>query len=874
MKIRNWLLIYLAGFMVLIAVGSIFFYVNIQKKLLEDAIDNELYSVAVMANSVLPPGYHDHITGFDSISDADYQAVVQKFNEICVKANLEYIWSLMVLDGKVVFTSATSPGKDAAKRDHAAFLELHSNPELYTTAFDSMQPQYQTNNDKWGRIRAVLVPYRDGQGRPYLVGASRSMAAIDGEIMQTLVNTTLIAAGLLVIGLLLCLALANQIALPLNQVSEGALRIADGDFSQKLDIRGPRELVDLGQSINAMGDSIKGRRQVEDNLRINEERLDAGLDAANSGLWDWSPLDNTVYYDERYYTMAGYEPYEFPPEFDQWQQRVHPEDVDQGLLIVQDYLASNRPNFVMEFRFLRKDGTWMWIQGYGKAVDRDESGKVTRLVGVHTDLTARKNMEEALRDSEHRFRMLFEEMAEGFALHEVITDEQGNPVDYTFLEVNPAYEELTGLTRDKLVGHTVKEVLPGIEPYWIETFGKVALTGEHQKIENYATPLDRWYEVNAYCPRPRMFAVTFSDISRRKKAEEQLVKLAKFPAQNPNPVIRVALDGTVLYANNSSKKLLTHWKTRENALIPPEWITVIGDAFQKKTIQEADIQCGQVIYSCIFVPIVDENTVTLYARDITDRKMAEEEILRLNATLEQRVQERTQQLQAANRELEAFSYSVSHDLRSPLRGIDGWSQALQEDFGSQLDPKAMRYLDRVRAESRHMSELIDDLLTLSRISRTELKKTTVDLSMLTSGIADRVREGHKDTEYEFDIQQGLLTTGDKRLLEIALTNLMENAAKFSSKRQVARIAFGQTLIDERPVFFVKDNGVGFDMAYTQNLFGAFQRMHSQEEYPGTGIGLATVRRIVQMHGGIIWADARLDEGATFYFAFPEEDNDK
>lgn len=342
MKIRNWLLVFFVGFMVLIDVGTVVYVTEAQTQVLESGIDRELYSVAVMANSVLPPGYHDRINGPNSVTDAEYQAIVQNFNEICSQTNLEYIWSLMVLDGKIVFTSATSPGKDAAKRDHAAFLEVHSNPELYIKAFDSMQPQYQTNNDKWGRIRAVLVPYRDASGRPYLVGASHSMQAIDAQIFQTRMNTIFISLGMLIPGIILCLWLANKITKPVAQLSAGALRIANGDFSQRLEMHGPRELVDLGQSINAMQEIMKGRRQVEDNLRVNEERLDAGLDAANSGLWDWSLVDNTVYYDERYNTMAGYEPYKFPPEFDQWQQRVHPEDVDLTLRALERGRISNQ----------------------------------------------------------------------------------------------------------------------------------------------------------------------------------------------------------------------------------------------------------------------------------------------------------------------------------------------------------------------------------------------------------------------------------------------------------------------------------------------------------------------------------------------------
>lgn len=252
-------------------------------------------------------------------------------------------------------------------------------------------------------------------------------------------------------------------------------------------------------------------------------------------------------------------------------------------------------------------------------------------------------------------------------------------------------------------------------------------------------------------------------------------------------------------------------------------------------------------------------------QDIVKLEKAENEILLLNTALEQRVAERTAQLEAVNRELEAFSYSVSHDLRTPLRGIDGFSQALAEDYGAHLDEVGHDYLKRIRHAAQRMGVLIDDLLQLARVTRTEMKRVPIDLSNLArEAIADLHK--HKGcSEDLFDVQAGLATAGDPALLRIVMENLLDNAWKYSSKVAQAKVQFGCMDENGKTVFFVRDNGVGFDMAYVGKLFGAFQRLHRAEEFPGTGVGLATVKRIVHRHGGEIWAEGMPGQGAIFRF---------
>jgi light-regulated signal transduction histidine kinase (bacteriophytochrome) len=253
--------------------------------------------------------------------------------------------------------------------------------------------------------------------------------------------------------------------------------------------------------------------------------------------------------------------------------------------------------------------------------------------------------------------------------------------------------------------------------------------------------------------------------------------------------------------------------------------------------------------------------VSAAIRDVTQRKRMEEDVQKLNEDLRQRAA----QLEAANKELEAFSYSVSHDLRAPLRSIDGFSHVVLEDYGEQLPADARGYLERVRAAAQRMAVLIDDLLNLSRVTRTAVQPKFINLSKMVEEIVYSLQENHSRRQVTFSVTPDLMVEADPHLMNIVLENLLSNAWKFTSKREHTVIEFGQKGHSGERTFYVRDNGVGFDMAYVDKLFGVFQRLHSVSEFPGTGVGLATVQRIISIHGGKIWAESVEGKGTTFYF---------
>ena len=641
----------------------------------------------------------------------------------------------------------------------------------------------------------------------------------------------------------------------------------------------------------AQGQDITERLRAENALRSSEERLRIAAETANDVVYDWD-LKQDVQWLGDIDDMLGYAPGEFPRTLDGWAASVHPEDLERTMAQIQAHLE-NRAPYVADYRVRRKDGVYRWWTARGAAT-RTPDGRPLRLIGSVTDITERRNAEEALAESEDKFRYMFEYSA----VARSITQPSGE------IEVNDAFLEMVGYTREEIgelatwqrISHPddiarregiVASIVSGertsarFEERYLHKNGTVIWT-------DVAITLRRDADGN-----PDYFMTTIVNITERKRAEEALreseEKYRGLFANAQVGMFRTRLDGSaVLAVNPKMCEIIGH--TEEEILADPATIRWADP--EARTLMIEKLQAAgslkdyefDIVHSSGEVRTVlgslelhlEQDYLEGSATDVTERKRAEDEIRRLNAELEQRVLDRTAQLDAANKELEAFTYSVSHDLRAPLRHISGFSSLLAEQAGDSLDEKSRRYVDTISRSVREMGVLIDDLLQFSRSGRAELQVTDVDMEQALSEALEPLRLETADRDIEWSVGPLPRVVGDHGLLRQVWTNLLGNAVKFSRGKPTVRIEIGAMDRDGESahgapiedVFYVRDNGAGFDMQYAHKLFGVFQRLHSTAEFEGTGIGLANVQRIINRLGGRVWAEAELDNGATFYFALP------
>lgn len=502
-----------------------------------------------------------------------------------------------------------------------------------------------------------------------------------------------------------------------------------------------------------------------------------------------------------------------------------------------------------------------WVARFSQYI-----GNLCLLVAVTISL---RDVNSKSRATEELVATLFQEPAFNYRL---IMDTNPNGIAVvnqqgSIIRWNRQAEHLFGYSGEEAVGSSLVNL---ILPHQNETINQILVSMQKQTgnlQENITTDLVATCKDGS--TRPVSFSilgtktrlgwmgvVTLADMTERQQAEARIAHLASFPHLNPNPVIELDDTGHIIYANPGAIKRLPDLITLDSK---HPFLTDMMKAVRSGERQQmsADIKIDESWFEHVLFYIPGMRNYRLYARDITARKLTEEKLIKSNALLE-----------STNKELDAFTYSVSHDLRAPLRAIDGFARIVSEDYREKLDDEGRRYLDIIMKNASRMAQLISDLLAFSRLSKQEMKSLPIDMNKLVQSSFEDLLPVTETRYIEIKVNPLPLIQGDPVLLKQVMVNLLSNAIKFTHLREDARIEIGGSTESDENVYFVKDNGVGFDQQYADKLFGVFQRLHSEEEFEGNGVGLSIVHRIISRHGGRVWAEGKRNEGATIYFSIP------
>jgi len=674
----------------------------------------------------------------------------------------------------------------------------------------------------------------------------------------------------------------------------------------------------------ALLSDITERKRTEEQLRAHRERLEELVAERTSQLEkNQALLDAT----SRLARVGGWE-YDVRSEKLTWTdmvREIHEVGPDHELTVADGlgfYAPESRPviepafrravatgePFDLELQLVTAKGKRVWVRAIGRPTVED--GEVVRVTGVLQDIDARKRNEEDLARYRARLEELVAErtaevekahagLVEAQAVAHLGSWEWDAPTDafrgseelHRLLGASPEGLSRFGQFVDLIHPDDREAVRVALEDAGSRGDGALFQVSHRVVLRDGRLRHVSGRGVVSVDRAGRLTGMlgTCQDITSLREAEDALreseERLRRIVSEAPFPIGLYAEDGEILLVNNAWRRITGY---------PPEELRTIGEwaarAYgDRKELARADIESSFSLadaaregefairtksgerrywdFSSSPVGRLPDGRrlVTTMAMDVTERRHAEEELWAYREHLEELVRERTVELEAANREMESFSYSVSHDLRAPLRALDGFSAILAQEYPDRLDERGRGYLDRIRAAARTMALLVDGLLSLARLNRQELSVAPVDLSALARRVGADLTALEPGRSVRLIVPDGLTAEGDASLLHVLLENLIGNALKFTSSRPEATIELGRGKRDGESAFFVRDNGVGFDMAYASKLFLPFQRLHRANEFPGTGIGLATVHRIVARHGGRIWPEAALDAGATFYF---------
>jgi PAS domain S-box-containing protein len=682
-----------------------------------------------------------------------------------------------------------------------------------------------------------------------------------------------------------------SIALPITVngklVKVFSLYAEEVNFFNESEIRLLEEVTgDISYALEMM-EVEKTRRESELALKESEYRFRELFEHMSNGISVYEPVDNGQDFVIKDINPAGQRITKGNREkiIGKRVTEIFPEVEEKGLLEVFREVCRTGVSKRCDTHNYRDNRLEYWLDNLVLKLDSGE------LIAFYDDITKEVIATTELRETNEYLQNLFDNANAPI----IVWDPR-----FVIERFNHAFEHLTLYDAKEMVGKHLDVLFPLDAS--MDIMAKIRMASQGNDWESVEIPILRkdgqvrialWNSSNVYDSEGQKVLGTIAqgqDITDRIEAEkliqesearlQQIIDSAPYGAHSflLTDDDRLILTGANLSADRilgidnqalMGKELLEAFPGNAGTGIPEIYCQVAQGG--------SNFQDDQVFYNAggingifeVHAMNTGKNRVAVFFRDVTEKKKADAAIKKLNEELEQRVADRTALLEEANKELESFSYSVSHDLRSPLRGIDGWSQALEEDYLGKLDAQADDYLKRIRSETQRMNQLIEGLLKLAQIGKTAVFLEPLNLSEIAEQVVTRLREENPDRKVNVIIEQDLKAKGDYNLIEIVLTNLLSNAWKFTAKKHDGTIELGSANHNSKRVFFVRDNGAGFDMTFANKLFGAFQRLHKPTDFPGTGVGLATVKRIITRHGGSIWVESQVDIGTTFYFDMGE-----